>query len=56
MTQSSNDIWQIQADTKGRSDFDFFVTADHKYSIYFSTIDEYGMMKFEIGEEIYVLD
>lgn len=46
MTQSSNEIWKIQADTKGRSDFDFFVTPDNKYSIYFSRIDEYGMMKF----------
>jgi hypothetical protein len=46
MTQSSNDIWQIKADTNGRSDFDFFVTPDDKYSIYFSSIDEYGMMKF----------
>ena len=46
MTSSSKNIWQIQADTKGRSDFDFFVTHDDKYGIYFSNIDEYGMMKF----------
>jgi|GEM_PF-3794699 len=46
MSYSSNDIWQIQAYIKGRSDFDFFVTLDDKYSIYFSSIDEYGMMKF----------
>lgn len=46
MTQSSKDIWQIQADTKGRNDFDFFITPNNKYSIYFSKIDEYGMMKF----------
>ena len=46
MTQSSKDIWQIQADTKGRSNFDFFISTDDKYSIYFSNIDEYGMMKF----------
>lgn len=46
MTSSSKNIWQIQADTRGRSDFDFFVTPDDKYSIYFSNIDEYGMMKF----------
>lgn len=46
MTSSSKNIWLIQADTKGRSNFDFFVTPDDKYSIYFSNIDEYGMMKF----------
>jgi hypothetical protein len=46
MIQSSRNIWQIQADTKGRSDFVFFITPDEKYSIYFSNIDEYGMMKF----------
>jgi|SRR5450755_4542180 len=46
MTQSSKDIWKIQADIKARSDFDFFVTTDDKYSVYFSCIDEYGMMKF----------
>ena len=46
MKESSNNIWQIEADTKGRSDFAFFVTPDEKYSIYFSSIDEYGMMKF----------
>jgi hypothetical protein len=46
MTQTSNNIWQIQADTKGRSDFDFFITPDEKYSVYFSSIGEYGMMKF----------
>jgi hypothetical protein len=46
MMQSSKEIWQIQADTKGRNDFDFFVTTDNKYGVYFSEIDEYGMMKF----------
>lgn len=46
MIQSSNDIWKIQADIKGRSNFDFFITPDNKYCIYFSKIEEYGLMKF----------
>ena len=46
MRQSSKDIWQIKADTKGRGDFDFFITSNEKYGIYYSSIDEYGMMKF----------
>jgi hypothetical protein len=53
MTQSSNDISKIQADTKGRSDYEYFVTPDNKYSIYFSNIDEYGMMKFVSSVQIW---
>ena len=46
MESSSKYIWQINADTNGRGDFDFFITANEKYGIYYSNIDEYGMMKF----------
>lgn len=46
MIQSLNNIWKIQADVKGRGDFDFFITPNEKYSVYYSNIDEYGMMKF----------
>jgi hypothetical protein len=46
MIQSKGNIWPIQADTTGRDDFDFFITANGKYGIYYSDIDEYGMMKF----------
>jgi hypothetical protein len=46
MTPSSDNLWDIQADTKGRQDFAFFVTHDEKYGIYFSDFNEYGMLKF----------
>ena len=46
MEHTSEDIWKIQADIKGRSNFDFFATPSGKYNIYFSNIDEYGMLKF----------
>lgn len=46
MTRATDHIWQIKANTKVRSDFDFFESDDKKYGIYYSNIDEYGMMKF----------
>jgi hypothetical protein len=46
MAPFSKEIWQIEADIKGRSNFDFFTTSDDKYGIYFSNIEEYGMLKF----------
>ena len=46
-------MWKIRANVKGRSDFDFFVTLDDKYSIYFSNIDEYGIMKFASPVQIW---
>jgi hypothetical protein len=46
MTPSNDKLWNIQADTKGRQDFAFFITSDEKYGIYFSDFNEYGMMKF----------
>ena len=46
MIRSTDHIWQIKANTKGRSDFDFFESDNKKYGIYYSNIDEYGMMKF----------
>ena len=46
MRQLKDNIWQIKADISGRSDYDFFETEDGKYAVYFSHIDEYGMMKF----------
>ena len=54
MNQSSINIWQIQADTKGREDYDFFVTPDERYIVYFSNIDEYGMMKFISPVQIWI--
>ena len=53
MTQSSNEIWQIQADTKGRTNFDFFATSNNKYAVYFSKFDEYGMLKFVSSVQIW---
>ena len=55
MKSLKNQIWNIQAQTKGRTDFDFYVTNNNEYGIYFSNIDEYGMMKFfssKIGADI----
>lgn len=46
MRQLKDNIWKIKADISGRSDYDFFETEDEKYGVYFSQIDEYGMMKF----------
>jgi len=54
MIQTKNNIWQIEADTEGRGDFDFFITPNEKYCIYFSKIDEYGMMKFVSPVQIWV--
>lgn len=46
MIHSTDKIWDIQANIKGRNDFAFFVTNDEKYGVYFSRFDEYGMLKF----------
>ena len=46
MTHSTDNIWNIGADTEGRQNFSFFVTNDEKYGVYFSDINEYGMLKF----------
>ena len=46
MRQLKDNIWQIKADISGRSDYDFYETDDGKYVVFFSQIDEYGMMKF----------
>jgi hypothetical protein len=46
MTPSIDNIWDIQADTKERSNFAFFSTEDGKYAVYFSGFNEYGMLKF----------
>src|SRR5579862_8006923 len=46
MKQTKNHLWNISADTAGRTNYDFFVTDNDEYAICFSDIDEYGMMKF----------
>jgi hypothetical protein len=53
MTPSTDNIWNIQADTEGRQDFAFFVTHDEKYGVYFSDFNEYGMLKFVSPVEIW---
>lgn len=46
MRQLKDNIWQINANISGRSNYEFFETEDGKYGVYFSQIEEYGMMKF----------
>jgi hypothetical protein len=46
MQPSKNQLWNIGAEIQGRNDFDFYVTNNNEYALYFSNIDEYGMMKF----------
>jgi hypothetical protein len=53
MTQSSNHKFNIQSATKGQGTSDLFVTDDNKYSIEFSKIEEYGMMKFVSSVQIW---
>ena len=53
MTPSTDNIWNIQADTEGRQDFAFFVTHDEKYGVYFLDFNEYGMLKFVSPVEIW---
>lgn len=53
MRQLKDNIWQINADISDRSDFEFFETEDGKYCIYFSSIEEYGMMKYVSSVQIW---
>jgi hypothetical protein len=46
MKKVTDQIWDIKAEIKGRTNFEFFETEDCRYGIYFSNIGEYGMMKF----------
>ena len=46
MKSSKSQLWNIKAEIQGRNDFDFYVTNNNAYAIYFSNIDEYGIMKF----------
>jgi hypothetical protein len=46
MTQSTNHNLNIQSVTNGQGAYDLFVTNDNRYSIKFSEIEEYGMLKF----------
>ena len=53
MTESSNHKFNVQSVTKGQGSSDLFVTDDNKYSIEFSKIEEYGMMKFISSVQIW---
>jgi len=47
-------MWDIKPNVTGREDYDFFETENEKYGIYFSDIDEYGMMKFVSPVQIWI--
>jgi hypothetical protein len=53
MTESSNHKFNVKSVTKGQGSSDLFVTDDNKYSIEFSKIEEYGMMKFISSVQIW---
>jgi hypothetical protein len=53
MTQSSIHPWQTKADINGRLNISYFVTDNEKYCIYYSDIDEYGIMKYVSPVEIW---
>jgi hypothetical protein len=53
MKHSKNHLWNIKAETQGRDDFDFYVTDNNEYAIYFPNIDEYGMLKFASPAQIW---
>ena len=53
MTESSNHKFNLKSVTKGQGGSDLFVTDDNKYSIEFSKIEEYGMMKFISSVQIW---
>ena len=46
MKKSFNYNFNVQSVTKGHGTSDLFIIGDNKYSIEFSKIEEYGMMKF----------
>ena len=53
MTQPTNHKFNINSVIKGQGTYDLFVTDDNRYSIEFSEIEEYGMMKFISSVQIW---